>query len=252
MSIDSDNVLQFGMVAGGGSNEEGCFAVSIVHITARHEKTNNALYDMENQLFKDCTKHNIKVTLSCVEANQWARELMPWPDSAVSCDEEVGRHAADTLAWLDSQKDRWSGSSNDRVPFGRLCSDHVCPVILGGYSLGGLFSLWATRRCSLFQGVVAGSPSLWIRDWDTYAKAHPIHVQSAYLSLGLSEEHCRNQRMAKVGDCVRREHELLTEELGENRTVLEWNEGGHFVNEGIRMANGYLWTILNLRQQQAK
>lgn len=252
MSIDFNNEPHFLDIAGGGSHEDDSFKACVVHITARHERNNGAQGTMESLLLRGCADHNINLALYNVDVNQWARALMPWPDSAVSRDEEVGRHAHNTLYWLDQQKHVWSGPASDPLPFGNTYADHPCPVVLGGYSLGGLFALWVARQCSLFQGVAAVSPSLWIQDWEAFAKTNPIQVQSVYLSLGLREEHCRNRRMARVGDCVRREHALLAKELGEDRTTLEWNGGGHFVNEGARMAKGYLWTLLNLRQQRAK
>lgn len=212
--------------------------VLLIQPSARHENKNDGINREIETLATNATKGFAIAFLDTVE---WAKALMPWHDEAVSRDDEVGRHAQDTLKYITESLVPWL---HER--FGQL------PCMIGGYSLGGLFALWAARQSTAFSAVAAASPSLWIKGWADYADQNSLNAQLAYVSLGDREEHCRNQRMAKVGDCVRREHELLTEELGENRTVLEWNEGGHFVNEGIRMANGYLWTILNLRQQQAK
>lgn len=233
-----------------GGSEEDSFKATIVHITARHEVKNNERYVMESLLQDECRRNNINLSVYCVDVKKWAQALMPWPDPAVSRDEDVGRHAAETLNWLLNNKGEVSMWGSDPLPWGTDFEKHSC-IVLGGYSLGGLFALWAARQCRLFQGVAAVSPSLWIQDWCDFAKANPIQTQSVYLSLGLREEHCRNKYMARVGDCVRREHALLVEQLGEDRTTLEWNGGGHFVNEGARMAKGYLWTLINLRQQQA-
>ena len=39
---------------------------------------------------------------------------------------------------------------------------HPLRLILGGYSLGGLFALWSVTRTDAFDAVFAGSPSLWM------------------------------------------------------------------------------------------
>ena len=50
------------------------------------------------------------------------------------------------------------------------------PVILGGYSLGGLFALWSSMQTDRFAAIAAASPSLWIKDWLNYAEAHPVQT----------------------------------------------------------------------------
>ena len=116
------------------------------------------------------------------------------------------------------------------------------PCVLAGYSLGGLFALWAAYRTESFDGICAVSPSLWVRGWDAYAEGRVACADAVYLSLGDKEERARNVRMAAVGDCVRRQASRLTRQLAEGKTVFEWNRGGHFDDEPGRMARGLAWT----------
>ena len=116
------------------------------------------------------------------------------------------------------------------------------PCVLAGYSLGGLFALWAAYRTESFDGICAVSPSLWVRGWDAYAEGRVACADAVYLSLGDEEERARNVRMAAVGDCVRRQASRLTRQLAEGKTVFEWNRGGHFDDEPGRMARGLAWT----------
>lgn len=51
--------------------------------------------------------------------------------------------------------------------------------------------------------------------------------------------------MCRIGDCVRTEHRLLGELLGEEHTTLEWNPGGHFGQEAERTARAFSWCINN-------
>lgn len=53
----------------------------------------------------------------------------------------------------------------------------------------------------------------------------PVNVSSlVYISLGKGEEHSRNQRMAKVGNCTRKAALILEKQLEfKENIVLEWN-----------------------------
>ena len=67
-------------------------------------------------------------------------------------------------------------------------------------------------------------------------------IRKDYLSLGDIEEKTKHQILSKIGDNIRKQHEIL--ENSENvKTVLEWNEGNHFQNPDIRTAKGFLWVM---------
>lgn len=153
----------------------------------------------------------------------------------MSRNEEVGMHAQDTLVYIEESLVPWL---HER--FGKL------PCIIGGYSLGGLFALWAARQSAAFCAVAAASPSLWIKGWADFADNRSLNARLAYISLGDCEEHCRNQRMARIGDCVRHEHLTLTGQIGTTATTLEWNNGGHFGEEAERTAKAFAWCINNI------
>ena len=63
-----------------------------------------------------------------------------------------------------------------------------------------------------------------------------------YLSLGDTEEKTKHQILSKIGENIRKQHEIL-EKSGNVKTVLEWNEGNHFKNPDIRTAKGFLWVM---------
>ena len=138
----------------------------------------------------------------------------------------------DTLAWLEQA-----------VP--GICQQYSikedCKVILGGYSLAGLFALWAATQTNALYGVAAASPSVWFPGWPEYEAAHPIQTQRVYLSLGDREEHTKNQTMAAVGDNIRALHTALTRR-GTDCT-LEWNAGGHFKDADLRTARAFAWVM---------
>lgn len=116
-------------------------------------------------------------------------------------------------------------------------------IILGGYSLGGLFALWASTRLEGLDAVYAGSPSLWMDGWDEYSDAHPLKVRCVSMSLGDKEECTNKKPFCIIGDRVRRQHERNVSQLGADACILQWNKGGHFNDIEQRKADGFAWCI---------
>lgn len=114
-------------------------------------------------------------------------------------------------------------------------------VFLGGYSLAGLFALWAGYQTDRFSGIAAASPSIWFPGFDEYMNSHTIHAGSVYLSLGDREERTRNQVMSAVGEKIRKAHELLTRQGV--TCALEWNSGNHFKDADLRTAKAFAWVM---------
>ena len=128
-----------------------------------------------------------------------------------------------------------------------LCSDKSKTYYIGGYSLSGLFSLWAACQTDLFSGIAAASPSVWFPGFIDYMKEYKIKSKNVYLSLGNKEEKTRNPVMAKVGDCIREGHAWIKAE-GVNCT-LEWNQGGHFKEPMTRTARAFAWVMQQNRNE---
>ena len=158
------------------------------------------------------------------------QELTPWPAPPVFGKVSFGSGAGETLKYITSQL----------LP---EVQDGISHVLLGGYSLAGLFVLWAGYQSDKFEGVVAASPSVWYPKWIEYATNNTPGAKSVYLSLGDKEEKTKNSVMAQVGNAIRRQQELLTER--EIKTTLEWNPGNHFVDSEKRMAKGFAWLMNN-------
>ena len=169
--------------------------------------------------------------LIAVKVDDWNKDLSPWEALAVFGKEDFGAGAKDTLTEIMN-----------------LCQDPNKQYYIGGYSLAGLFSLWAACRTDLFSGVAAASPSVWFPDFVTYLKENRIGSRSVYLSLGDREAKTRNPVMATVADCIRECEEILKEQ-GVN-TTLEWNQGNHFKEPQIRMAKAFAWILGNFNLKE--
>ena len=109
---------------------------------------------------------------------------------------------------------------------------------IAGYSLAGLFALYAMYHTNRFSRVASMSGSLWYPDFREYAVSHKIGrmPDRLYMSLG--------DREARVGNPVIRTVQDNTEYLaGYYRekgieTVFELNEGNHFKDAALRSAKG--------------
>ncbi len=171
--------------------------------------------------------------LAAFEVSDWNKDLSPWNAPPVFGREGFGNGAENTLIYI---KEKLLPAVT-----GRFGLKPDIPVILGGYSLAGLFSLWCAYRTGIFGTVAAVSPSVWFPGWIEFAKTHSVKAEAVYLSLGNKEEKTKNKIMSTVGDCIRRQYDLLQD--SEIKSVLEWNEGNHFSEPEIRCARGFAWCM---------
>ena len=176
----------------------------------------------------------VPFVLVAIEVENWLVDLMPWPDGNVSRDPEAGKHGHEMLDYI-----LLSLVPELEKRYGTL------PVILGGYSLGGLFALWASSQSDRFNAIAAASPSpsVWIKDWIPYAQKHIPLADSVYLSLGDREEFVKNQAIARVGDNLRTQYAQLQEQLGAQHCTLVWEQGNHFSDSEGRLARAFAWCL---------
>ena len=177
---------------------------------------------------------NKPFTLVAFEIKDWQSELTPWTAPAVFGKVPFGDGAVATLSFI---KDTLIPQLEQK----QLFDKDKMRCVLGGYSLAGFFALWSTYQAELFDGIAAVSPSVWYPQWMEYAENNSPLAISVYLSLGDKEEKTKNPTMAQVGNCIRKQQELLTAQ-GIN-TILEWNSGNHFQHSDKRTAKGLAWLI---------
>ena len=199
----------------------------LIQTLGNHER---GIFDRTTELIAESC--GVPFVLAAFQVFNWNLDLTPWHDDAIDRKAEVGTKTGETLGYVTE-----SLLPALEADYGKL------PVILGGYSLGGLFALWSSMQTDRFSAVAAASPSLWIKDWLAYAKDRPVKAGKVYLSLGDQEEHVKNRSIARVGDSVRGEYELLQAQLGRENCTLVWNPGGHFQDGDKRLASAFSWCI---------
>ena len=181
------------------------------------------LEGIENEVKTISELTNADFRMIAVRVPDWNRDLSPWTAPAVFGKESFGDGAGDFLEGI-----------LPLCPDGKTC-------YIGGYSLAGLFALWAAYRTGRFAGVAAASPSVWFPGFTDFMQANRIQSKAVYLSLGDREEKAKNPVMAAVGSRIR-EAEGILKAQGIPCT-LEWNPGNHFRDADVRTAKAFAWVL---------
>lgn len=164
--------------------------------------------------------------------SSWDRDLTPWPAAPVFKNQHLDGLASQTLSQL----------MNEYVP---AYSDPA--NLIAGYSLAGLFSLWAMTQTQVFQGAASCSGSLWYPGFTDYMRSAQLPASSLiYLSLGDLEEKTRHPVLRTIGQETRGISELLSARSDVLWTTLEMNPGNHFAEPDHRLARGIACLIEHL------
>ena len=189
------------------------------------DEHDSSLLDTEVDTIHQMT--NKPFSLVAFKINDWNKELAPWTTPPVFGREPFGDGSRETLGYV----------TNTLLPYLSSHGMDAKHVLLGGYSLAGLFALWSGYQTDIFEGIVAASPSVWYPGWIEKVTDEKPKAASVYLSLGDKEEKTKHPVMSQVGDAIRKQHELLLSQGID--TILEWNPGNHFVDMDKRMAKGF-------------
>lgn len=167
-----------------------------------------------------------------VYIHDWQGELSPWSAPAIFGKHDFAGNAAKFLAELEGFwkwfKDEHNIESNQMY----LC----------GYSLAGLFALWASSQTNLFTKIAAVSPSVWYFNFVEYMQQNPIQTREVYMSLGDKEANAKNKVMATVKDCFEAVIQIIQKQ--NISLTYEYNPGNHFQDVELRMMKGIQQLLL--------
>lgn len=177
-------------------------------------------------------------TFVAIHVSRWFNQLAPWCAPPIFGKTPFGDGAAATL---DDIHQICRSVSEDLQPVAPM------QIILGGYSLAGLFALWASYQYA-FDAVVAASPSVWYPQWMDYATAHKPLTPSVYLSIGDTESRSKNPILSTVDHCMQTyKSQLASQEVD---SYFEYNPGNHFQDNGVRTAKGFVWAMMHLAKME--
>ena len=172
----------------------------------------------------------LAATVVTVPVLRWNDALTPWPAQALYRGEEpFGGHAATTLNELVNEAIPAIEKTMGLAPSLRA----VC-----GYSLGGLFALYALVQTEAFVACASISASMWYEGWTDYLDGLDVDLRGrfAYLSIGTKEKRAARPILKTVQDKM----EGCARILGQKGCVVRYQTGpgNHMQHMGERFAAG--------------
>lgn len=201
---------------------------------AHDEQSISRIYDA---LAKADIKQDFFLILVEIKDEEWRTVLSPWPAKGID-----GRsNFAGEGRIFNNDDFRWI-RVNVKVSFPTF--DEGTYIV--GYSLAGLFALWAFYETKQFDGVAACSGSLWYEGWMKYMETASAKGNSlVYLSYGGKEQNTDNLVLKTIGECYKQQYTLAKKDKNVRNSILEINKGGHFSNPEERVVKGIKWLLEN-------
>ena len=173
-----------------------------------------------------CTSLNLLV----IGNIDWNQDMSPW-----------------YMPSIYSKEKSFSGGADEYL---RLLIEEILPkakeliegepkfIGIAGYSLAGLFAVYAMYKTDIFERIASMSGSLWFSDFIEYCKRNEYKrlPDKIYFSLGDKEANTRNPVLKTVEDNTRELSEYF-KKLG-SEVIFELNQGNHFTDTILRSAKG--------------
>lgn len=194
----------------------------------------NMVTDAGQEVLDECRKLGCKPFHFVTVTNlRWDEELSPWAHEPVVSKND--RFTGEAEQYLRFMKEKI-------IPFAESTIEPSCRII-AGYSMGGLFALYAPYRTDLFSKAVSASGSVWYPEFVSFVKSHDFvkKPDAVYLSLGDKESRTRNPFLRQTEACMKELHSVYREN-GIN-TVFELNPGNHYKDAAYRLAKGITWAL---------
>lgn len=174
-------------------------------------------------------------TLAVISGLQWNNDLTPWPMPP------IWKNDAPYTGGADEHLVLLTGEIIPAVE--NTLAEKPLYRVLAGYSLAGLFAVYAAYHTNAFARIVSASGSLWYPDFLEYTQSHALCrvPDKMYFSLGDREAKTKNRYLCLVEERTR----MLCEKYSDQGipTKFELNPGNHFMDADGRMARGIRWIL---------
>lgn len=161
---------------------------------------------------------------------EWDHDMTPWYSDLLSPQESPGTGGAGE--YLKLLVEGILPEAVERI------QGKPSYIGLAGYSLAGLFALYALYHTDVFQRAASMSGSLWYPDFKQYALTHPLRIkpERLYISLGDKEAKTKHPLLKTVQENT----EELVDFYRKAGIDVTWelNPGNHFKNAVQRSAKG--------------
>ena len=173
--------------------------------------------------------------LLCINNLNWQKDMCPWDSPALIKNEKDFIGGADEYLFL---------LEKEIIPRAvEILGEEPTYYALAGYSLAGLFALYAGYQSSLFSRIASVSGSLWYPDFVSFAKEKKMlsKVERLYLSLGTEEAKTKHVVLSTI---ERKTRELVEYYQSSGYCVnFEQNPGNHFCEVEQRIEKGIRWIM---------
>lgn len=173
--------------------------------------------------------------LLCINNLNWQKDMCPWDSPALIKNEKDFIGGADEYLFL---------LEKEIIPRAvEILGEEPTYYALAGYSLAGLFALYAGYRSSLFSRIASVSGSLWYPDFVSYAKEKKMlsKVERLYFSLGTEEAKTKHAVLSTI---ERKTRELVEHYQSSGYCVnFELNPGNHFCEVEQRIEKAIRWIM---------
>ena len=174
-------------------------------------------------------------TLVAISDLDWNHDMVPWDSApAFKNAEPCTGGAVDYLRLLTREIIPTAEKELPGVPSWRG---------IAGYSLAGLFALYAIYQTDLFSRIGSMSGSLWFPGMKDYIFSHESKrwPDCVYFSLGDKESKTRNPILRSVRQSTE-EIQAFYQDKGID-TVFQLNPGNHYDHAAERTAAGIAWML---------
>lgn len=190
--------------------------------------------------FEESNSKALPVLVSLSGDNR-LNDYTPWPASSLAGHfPDFGGDAETYLGWMENElmpavEDFLKESGND------VNQGITFESVLLGYSLGGLFSIYASFLSKAFAKIVSISGSFWYPEWDSFIQNHrPVKSDVKYLMIYGNREGFGKKTIQK--DAVTRSeltYCFLSQYTEEFPVIID--DGGHHDHLKERLAHAAKW-----------
>lgn len=173
--------------------------------------------------------------LLCINNLEWQKDMCPWNSPAlINTEKDFIGGADEYLSLLEKEI----------IPKAvEILGEEPNCYALAGYSLAGLFALYAGYRSTLFSRIASVSGSLWYPGFVSFAKEKKMlgKVERLYLSLGIEEAKTKHAVLSTI---ERKTRELVEHYQSSGYCVnFELNPGNHFCEVEQRIEKAIRWIM---------
>lgn len=196
----------------------------------------NTYGDEGQEVWNECRKLNCPpFCLAAISNPDWNNELSPWESPALYKND--GGFSGGVESYFSLLTDKIIPTVCDSM------SSKPSYLVLAGYSLAGLFAIYAAYKTDTFSRIASALGSMWFPAFEDFSKTHDFIKKPdyIYLSLGDTEAKAKNKVLATVQDKTEFLFELY--KSLEIPVIFELNNGNHFKEAALRTAKRIKWIM---------